>query len=193
MPIIIITVFVVITTLIFALLLRKRRKVFFIPFGVFVLISVYVLITLNTVEESTRVNDGFASGDHYQGEPSPKQSVEIEQVSTLTGNLMFREYKGKINLGALTPTSTRRDSISILYDYINLESDIKQGSSKWNIVYMDSVAVQAVSSFTLEDLREDSMVVELVLEAERLSDNEWFCLELLGVELKKGMTSFLNN
>jgi hypothetical protein len=195
MPMVVIIIALLIGSLIFVLILRKRGKLILIPLGIFVLISVYVWITISSIKESTSKFDDLTSQENlkklYEASTSPGQLVEIGQTFTLTGNLMFREYNGKINFNDLTQASTHRDSISILYNYINIETDIKEGSSKWNIIYMDSVDIKKVSKFKYEDLKKDKKVVEMVLKSEKLSDNEWLCLKILDIVIKNGKTDLM--
>lgn len=195
MPIVLIIMALLIGSLIFAVILRKRGKLILIPLGIFVLISVYVWMTISSIKESTSEFEDMTSEENlkklYEASTSPEQLVEIGQTFTLTGNLMFREYDGKINLGDLTQASSHRDSISIMYDYINFETDIKDGSSMWNIIYMDSVDFKKVSEFRYEELKKDKRVVEMVLKSEKLSDNEWLCLDILDIEIKSGRTDLM--
>nr|WP_319401657.1 hypothetical protein [uncultured Carboxylicivirga sp.] len=195
MPIVLIIIALLIGSLIFAIILRKRGKLILIPLGIFVLISVYVWMTISSIKESTSEFDAMTSEENlkklYEASTSPEQLVEIGQIFTLTGNLMFREYDGKINLGDLTQASTHRDSISNMYDYINFETDIKDGSSIWNIIYMDSVDFTKASEFKYEDLKKDKRVVEMVLKSEKLSDNEWLCLKIIDIEIKNGHSNKL--
>ena len=195
MPIVLIIIALLIGSLIFAIILRKRGKLILVPLSIFVLIIVYFWITISSIKESTSEFNDLTSEENlrkpFEASTSPEQLVEIGQTFTLTGNLMFREYDGKINLGDLTQASTHRDSISILYDYINFETDIKEGSSMWNIIYMDSVDIKKISEFKYEDLKKDKRVVEMVLKSEKLSDNEWLCLDILDIEIKNGKTDLM--
>ena len=194
-PMVMIIVILLISSLIFAFILRNRGKLILIPLGVFVLISIYVLITISSIKESiSEFDDKTSEGNLkklYETKTSPEQLVEIGQTFILTGNLLFREYDGKINVGDLTHASTHRDSISIMYDYINFESDIKEGSSMWNIIYMDSIDIRKVSDFRYENLKKDKKLVEIVLKSEKLSENEWFCLEILDINIKNGKTDLI--
>lgn len=195
MPIALVIIAVLIGSLIFALILRKQRKLILIPLGIFVLISVYTLIAIGSIKESTTNFNNITSEENlrrlYEASTSPEQLVEVGQNFTLTGNLMFRDFDGKINHKDLTQATTHRDSIIILYDYINCETDIKDGSYTWNIIYMDSIDFRKVSEFKYKDLKKDKKVVEMVLKSEKISDNEWFCLKILDLEIKNGQTNLM--
>jgi hypothetical protein len=195
MPLVLILIALLIGSLFFAFILRKRGKLILIPLGIFVLLSVYVWMTIRSVKESASKFEDLTSEENlkklYEASTSPEQLVKIGQTFTLTGNLMFRKYDGKINLDDLSQSSTHRDSISILYDYINFKTDIKEGCSMWNVIYMDSVDIKKVSEFKYQDLKKDQRVVEMVLKSEKLSDNEWLCLDILDIEIKNGKTDWL--
>jgi hypothetical protein len=105
---------------------------------------------------------------------------------------MFRTIEGEISQGDLSNASSQKDSIVIMYDYINFETDITENSSLWNIVYMDSATYSNVSNYEYEDLLNKGKKVEMVIKSEKISDNEWLCKKILDIEIVDGITSIID-
>ncbi|MBB3696482.1 hypothetical protein KMW28_10170 [Flammeovirga yaeyamensis] len=189
-PIIMVIMLGLIMSFILAIVLRKRSKLVFIPIVIFISISIYFGFSIASIIHS--FNEPL-SEKHlkqlYENSTSPEELVKVGQIYTLTGRLTFRNYMGKMNFAELSETSNRRDSISILYDYINFETDIKDRSSKGNVIYLNSDDFKKVSDFEYDELIKNEQVVEMILKSEKLSDNEWLCLKVIDLEIKKGRTS----
>jgi len=171
---------------------KIKKILILIPLSIIVLICFYIWFTIYSVKESISDFKEKTSEVNlkklYEATTSPEELIEVGQVYTLTGNLMFRGYKGKMNYSILNHNSTRRDSISILYDYFNLAIDYPDGSYMWNVIYMDSIEIKKILEYKYENLKRKGEVVEMVLKTEKLSDNEWLCLKILDAEIKKGKT-----
>ncbi|MBB3697049.1 hypothetical protein KMW28_21610 [Flammeovirga yaeyamensis] len=188
--IILVIILGLVMSFVLAIVLRNKSKLVFIPLVIFVSISIYLGFLISSINDSiNELSSEKRLKQLYEYSKSPEELVKVGQNYTLTGRLMFRSYKGKINFAKLSESSNHRDSISIIYDYINFETDIRDRRSMWNVIYMKSDDFIKVSGYEYEELTKNEQVVEMILKCEKLSDNEWFCLKVIDQEVKKGRTS----
>ncbi|WP_196888307.1 hypothetical protein [Aureivirga sp. CE67] len=149
------------------------------PIFILVLIAIFIS-TIFSSEASIEIEQKIKNKSETE-----EELVKVGDIHTLVGNLIFHDYKGKINFSELDENANRRDSISIQKDYIHVAKRITKNSYTDYIVYMNDEDLLRFSKFTFEDLKEKEQVVELVLKVEKLSENEWFCKKVLDFELKE--------